>query len=80
MAKFFIWLKSFFCEDGGKGSFARLVGFLSLILVLRIAWMAAVKAQGIPDNLEGLAIFQLLLSGPYLGGKASDVIKSVKGK
>ena len=80
MKNFLIWLKSFFCEEAGKGSFGRLVAFLSLLLVIRIAWMAAVKAQGIPDNLEGLAIFQLILSGPYLGGKASDVIKSVKGK
>ena len=72
------WLKSFFSEVSGKGSYGRLCGFLALILTLYIGLRATERAREVPENLESLAIFFLMVSGPYLGGKAAEVIKARK--
>ena len=73
------WAKSFFSEGAeGKGSYGRLCGFLGLLMTLRIADRAASKSEGIPDGLEALAVFFLMISGPYLGGKVTDLLKSKK--
>ena len=73
------WFSSFFSDESGKGSYGRLCSFLTLLLVLRMAWAASPRAEsGIPENLESLAIFFLMLTGPYLVGKGADLAVKVK--
>ena len=73
------WFKQFFSEADGKASFGRLASFISLVVVLRMAWGTVKLGGGVPDNLEALGIFFLAMTSPYLGGKFADALKTQKG-